>query len=279
MQSDVATDAPERNRGNTVISNVSIRLNEKGTEFSKRYVGLVKVTHSTPNVDFYQVDWDARPRGIVAVEHGSHSLVIEDVLGVQAAQHLTGVIADEGMYEFDISAGMSVPSPSLIAHDEARLKTYAILQRILEAGWVPITSRSRPRLHGQARLNYAINVSNSVGLDPRYVPTLEEWMKLERGTEWRFYADHIYLNIGFERERTLLDPLKPGSYLLNFNVKSETEHFRAYVESEDRAKWQTLLPATLSKLAAMRLKTETELRTKGIPVDDSYQDPPIPALK
>lgn len=258
-------------------SQVSLKVGELGPEFAKHYPDLIKTYQSLPGVvQDYDMHWSTRPRGTARIEHGGHSFTIEDVLSIQAAQDLKEY-ASEGLSEFAIIAGLTVPD--LISHDEARLKTYAILQRILQAGWRPTIARSDPRLVGKARLDYVLNVDDTMGLDPLYVPTLEEWMRIGSLTDWAFYADHLYLEVNFTRERTLLEPAKPGAYILSFNVKSEVEYFRGYVGPENRARWKEKLPGELEKLAPIRAKREAELRAKGIKIDETYQDPPVPDLR
>ena len=257
---------------------VTIKLGELGPDFAKRYGSMVRVTHSTPGVDFYQIDWDKRPRGVVKLDNGKQSLVIEDALGVQAVQELRE-LKSEGLNSFSVYAGMSVPSPSLIPHDEARLKIHAILRGILDAGWKQVIERSEPRLKGKARQNYMFATSNLNGLDATYTPTFEEWMRVESRTPWSFYANGIYMEVTFTREPTLTDPAKPGSYLLTFNIKTETEYFRGYAGPDDRLRWKQVVPQELVKVAALRASKEAELRAKGVVIDESYQDPPVPVMK
>lgn len=255
---------------------VSIKIGELGPDFLKRYPDLVKVQHQSAGVDFYEINWDSRPRGILFVEHGKHSFAIEDVLGISSMQDLKE-LSLEGLSEFDIYAGIT--EPDLIPHDEARLKTHAILQHILQAGWQPIVMRDNPRITGKDQQAFMFATSNVNGLDPRYLPSFEEWMRIEDRTAWNFYADHLYLSVCFTREKTLRDPLKPGSYLLEFNIKTEAEEFRIYVGPDNRQKWKEKLPAELARLPAIRVKKEAELRAKGIKIDETYQDPPVPDFK
>lgn len=201
---------------------------------------------------------------------------MKNVLSVQSAQEL-GPLANEGLYEFTINAGIT--EPELIAHDEARVKTYEILAGVLRAGWRPVVPMSGPRLSGAARLDYVLNVSDSIGLDPSTVPTLEEWMRIESRTAWFFHAPGAYLSISFTRERTLTDPIQPGSYMLTFDLQTEVEHFRSYVESDDRPRWKALLPKVLPELAIARAQKEKELKAKGVHVDEIYADPPLPHLE
>jgi hypothetical protein len=255
---------------------VTIKVGEQGESLKKRYPDLVRIQHQPAGIDFYDIDWNKPAHGVVTLEHGKHSFTVEDVLGISSPQDLEE-LAQEGLSEFHIYAGLT--QANTISHDEARLKTHAILQRILQAGWKPLVGRGDPRISGKDQLNYMFSTSSVNGLDPRHVPTFEEWMRIESRTPWSFYADHLYLTVSFTRERTLTDPEKPGAYLLNFNIKSEAEEFRAYLAPLDRPKWKELLPAELAIYPQERAKAEATLRSKGIKIDESYEDPPVPNLK
>jgi hypothetical protein len=259
-----------------MTKDVSIKLGEMGPSFAKRYPLDLRIQHQPAGLDFYEIDWDQKAPGSVRIENGKSSFTIENVLGVQATQEL-GELEFEGLKDFTLFAGIS--EPDRISHDEARLQTYALLRRFADAGWKATTPRSRPRLRDQARLDYALNVSSSVGLDPNWLPTFEEWMRIQSRTPWSFYANGLYMDVSFTRERTLTDPKKPGSYLLTFNIKTETEYFRGYAGPDNRLRWKELVPQELAKVAALRSQKETELRAKGVPIDESYQDPPVPSLK
>lgn len=252
-----------------------IKLGEAGPAFAKRHTGKVNFTHQPAGVDFYSARWGPPNLGIVKIDRGSYSLTLPHVLSVQAAQEL-GQLAEEGLYEFTVNTGIN--EPELIAHDEARLKTYEILSTILQSGWKPFIELSEPRLSGKVRYDYTLNTVSVNGLDPRYLPTLDEWMRMESRTPWSFYAPGAYLEVSFTRESSLTDPGKPGSYMLTFNVKTEAEYLRAYVDSDDRAQWKKMLPQILSKLALSRQKKEAELRGKGVPIDEVYQDPVLSSL-
>lgn len=275
-QKPAETDKPTEKQGAAMPQEVTIKMGELGPDFAARYPGEVKVVHQPAGLDFYGVDWDSRSAGTVKLEHGRYALSIEHVLSLSTSQSL-GPLRHEGFTDFNINSGIT--EPDLISHDEARVKTYAMLRRLLDQGWKSRFHLDDPRLLGKERLAHVLNVTDSIGLDPSYVPTFEEWMNIPTRTGWKLYADRVFLDISFTRERTLTDPAKPGSYLLTFNIESETEHFRGYVESEDRLRWKELLPAILPKLAAIRAQRETELKAKGVAIDESYRDPPVPALK
>ena len=254
---------------------VTIKIGEHGEQWLKRYPGRGKSHQPAPGATVYSVDWDVRPRGNVKVDHGSHSIPIPFALGVSSMQVVEQ--AGEGAYEFSVYAGIT--DPDLIAHEEARDKLYAILKAIEQKGWKSLISEDDPRITGKDRLNYVLTVTNTIGLDTQYIPTLEEWMKIRNLTSWSFYADRQYLSVDFQRERTLLDPSKSGSYLLTYTLKSEVENYRGYVGPDNRARWKELLPTALLDLKQRRAKAEAALKAQGIKIDESYQDPPLPNLK
>ena len=264
-----------KKESNIMTQNVSIKIGEQGAAFVKRYPDLVKVQHQPAGLDFYEIHWKQSVPGTVIIDHGKHTFTIEDVLGVLSDQD-RGEFANEGLAEFDVSSGIT--APDLIAHDEARQKMHVMLQRILQAGWKMFIDRGDPRLRGKDALDYVLTTSHYSTLDASYIPTFEEWMRIESRTTWYFYADHVYLSVNFTREHTLTDPTKPGSYLVSFNLKSENEFYRGYVGGENRKNWKTLLPAELAKLAPVRAEIEAKLRAQGIKIDETYQDPPLPDL-
>jgi hypothetical protein len=266
-----------QSKANAMSNEVVIKLGEMGPQFLARYPKLAKVQHQPAGLDFYEINWNERPRGLVRLAHAKHSMVIADVLGVQAVQEL-GPLESEGLNAIRVFAGLSQPPPSLIGHDEARVKIHAILKVILEAGWKNILDAGSPRLNGLDRMKYMWTSNKYVGLDATYLPTLDEWMRIESRTSWGFYADGVFLEVSFTRERTMTDLAKPGSYLLNFEFKTATEYFRGYANSEDRLRWREVVPNELAKIAAQRTAKEVELKAKGVRIDEDYRDPPMPAM-
>lgn len=261
------------NKADAMSAPMLLKLGESGIDFAKRYPDQVRVTHQPAGLDFYNARWPKAPHASVKVVAGSKSFTVEHVLSVQSAQEV-GPLAEEGLYEFTINAGLT--EPDLIAHDEARVKTYAILSELVRIGWKPLVERSEPRLRGKARFDHTMATDSVNGLDPDYVPTLDEWMRIESRTPWMFHVPGAYLQVSFTRERTLIDPAKPGSYMLTFNVQTEAEHFRGYVESDDRPRWKVVLPQVLSGLSDARAQKEKELRAKGVRMDEAYVDPMAP---
>ena len=253
----------------------TVHLGEQGEAFAERYPNQVRINRQPAGLDFYRIDWNSPAKGIVTFKHGKHTFTVENVLDVSGYQNID--FPKEGMPELDITA--SITGPDGIYHDEARKKIFAVLQQISQAGWRIFIDRGDPRLRGKDAFNYVMTTSHYSTLDSSYVPTFEEWMRIESRTAWKFYADHVYLEVNFTREHTLTDPTKPGAYLINFNFQNEAEHYRGYVGPDNRKRWKELLPAELARLVPMRAEAEAKMRAMGVKIDETYQDPPVPELQ
>jgi hypothetical protein len=251
----------------------SVRLGESGQDWVNRYAKEVRIDRQPAGLNFYDIEWE-RPRGVVTIEHGKYSFQIDDVLRVTGVYDVK--LPSEGISDINISSGMSVPPPGLGSHDEARLKTYAIVQRIEQAGWKLLTSTSGPRLRGKERFDYVVNINKYNGMGIDYVPSFDEWMKIKDRTNWYFYADHQYLKFGFQRDSSFLDPTKPGAYLLSFELITESEEFKNYVEPEFRKTYRDKLPNELAGVIKSRLDAEAKLKLQGLTIDTGYEDPPWP---
>ena len=72
---------PETKESTKMANSVSIKLGESAAAFVKRYPSA-KLVRQPAGLDFYSIDWDERPRGIVTIEHAKNTIVIDDALGV-----------------------------------------------------------------------------------------------------------------------------------------------------------------------------------------------------
>jgi hypothetical protein len=209
--------------------------------------------------------------GAVTIKKGSLGFGIENVLSVTSTEDMD--FPNEGILEIRINS--AITKDDTINHDDARLKTFAYLQKINKLGWKSTVPPSMARLRGKEMSNYLLTGKQTT-LDPGYVPSLSEWMQYDTLTTWAFYADHIYLTVQITREHTLTDPLKPGAYMLSTSLQNESEHFRGYVDGLERAQWRELLPGRVEKLKELRSQKESVFRLKGAAIDESYIDPPLP---
>ncbi len=253
---------------------IELQVGENGAVFQKRYPVLAKANRQPAGLNFYEFRFRGSNVGRALVKIGNRTLPVEHVLSITGIEDLD--FNDEGISQININS--KITGSDLIPHDEARLKFFSILQNLVGDGWKTIIPRSTARLKGQERMKYLLASHGRVTLDPSYLPTLDEWMRMEDLTSWKGYAHHLYLKVSFTREATLTDTKKPGAYLLSFEFKSEAEQFRAHVESRDRKRWKEVVPVKLRELAVERAKLETELRAKGFAIDEGYIDPPVPDL-
>jgi len=255
-------------------SQLTFSINEPAKEFIKLNSDTVKTVNRPPGVNFYVARWDAKNLGIANFTHPNNSFVITNVLSVTAADDMHS--PEEGLVHFSINAGIS--ADEFITHDEARVGFIKVLQMIRRSGWEVFISEGDPRLRGKDMLNFALIQSPSSSLDADYHPTFDEWMKIPSNTRWSFYGEDVYLSIEFMREPTMLDPEKPGSYLITYTFESENEHYRNYVEPEQRVHWRESLLRQFSTLPILREKTEAELGSRGIKIDTQYRGPKAPEL-
>lgn len=253
---------------------VEIQVGEAGISMTRRLHPQVKIKAEPAGLNFYEIRWPATAPGRILVKFGDHKLPIENVLSVTGTEDLE--LKGEGVSEININS--TITPYEFISHDEARLKFFSILQKIVLAGWQTTIPRDMARLRGKDMTNYLLRSKRYTTLDPSYVPSLTEWMEMPSLTSWEFHANQIYLVVQFTREHTLTDPRKPGAYLLSFELKSEPEYFRGYVAPQSRKRWMELLPAAITELSKSRANLEAELRLKGVSIDDRYIDPPIPNL-
>lgn len=254
-------------------SDFSIRLGESAASFLQRYPAGIKVNRQPAGLDFYSKDWGSYPYGHVKVEHGRFSFTLPHVTGIRTSEDQDEFKA-EGFIDYTVYAVLS--DSDKLSHQEARDKIYGLLRGLRESGWQQLIEPGDPRLQGRERLMYTLQTSNLNGLDADYVPTLTEWMQLQDRTPWRLYVDGVFLEMVFDRDAQLMDPDKPGSYLLTINLQTTNEYFRRFVEPKDRLKWKTTLPSILKDVASQRAKQESLLKAKGAVIMESYVDPKPP---
>ncbi|MBJ8451882.1 hypothetical protein HX128_07440 [Acinetobacter bereziniae] len=247
---------------------------ETGAQFATRTQARSSNPLPTSQTTFYNLDWDKNPIDVL-IEHGANSITLHHVIGVQAATAGTsGIVTSYN----NISAGLS--NDNTMSHDQARLAMLALFKDLKQAGWQRYISLSDPRLNGKDAWNYASN--EFYELDPDYVYTLDEWMRLKDGSRWMLQANGIYLTIQMYREQSKMDPQQPGAYYVSYKFQSEKEYYAPYFKDDDlkkwainAARWVSLYPGIKKQMNQIREKTEAELKAQGVTIDESYQDPAL----
>ncbi|WP_414435082.1 hypothetical protein [Acinetobacter bereziniae] len=262
-------------KGNTKSMNdLTLYFNkETGAQFVARTQSNSENPLPTSSTTFYKLRWHKNPIDI-QIEHGANSITLHHVIGA-----LTGVAnPSELISEYDISAGLS--NDDTISHDQARLAMLVLFKSLKQAGWQRYISLSDPRLNGKDAWNYASK--EFYELDPDYVYTLDEWMRLKDGSRWILQANGVYLTIQMYREQSKMDPQQPGAYYVSYKFQSEKEYYAPYFKGDDlkksainAARWVSLYPGIKKQMNQIREKTEAELKAQGIMIDESYQDPAL----
>ncbi|AMO92844.1 hypothetical protein CFter6_0113 [Collimonas fungivorans] len=256
-----------------VSSSVVVEIGESGKHFAQQYKEMVVINDRNPGSHFYRINWPNDALGAIVVKNGSSSLVLDSVFSVLGDADDT--YPEEGIASLSVSMGL--PPRNNVLHDDARLKFYALLQRIQEAGWKRWIDPSMPRLNGADALRYQMSdIENGAGLmslDPSYVPSLDIWMKIKDMTGWQFYLNGVYMNVQLMRDKTRMDPNLPGAYFLTLGLESKDSFERSEQTYEDRPRWKELYPAARKKQAEERVKSEEKLHALGFKIDTEYRNP------
>ena len=255
-------------------SPVTIALGDP-KNFDLRAAGA-RMDRKPVGIHFYERKWPLDALGRVRYLQGAHSFDIPRVSGVMGTSD-PGV-PDEGIYAWDI--GAFAMDGERVRHILARDRLFALFDDILRAGWRRHIFPSEPRLRGLEATRYALERSSYYPLDPRSVPSLVQWMQLNRKLPyWKFWADGVYMKVQVIDEPALRDPNREGVYMFSIELESEVSYFRGYFDKvQDMHRWTELIPPEMARLAALRPRAEAELRTQGYEIDETYRDPPILAL-
>ncbi len=254
---------------------VEIQVSEMGDSFARRLPSLAQVDRQPAGLNFYTLRWTVKQMGAVVLKHGLSRLNITNVISVSGMEDIDR--QKEGMSEITVNS--AITASEKISHDEARIRTYAYLRTISEQGWRATIPRGLARLRGKDMNDYMIKQGKTTTLDPSYLPTMNEWMQYGILTEWQFFLNGAYLTVQMTREPTMIDPNKPGAYLLSTIIQSELGHLRGYLSENEREDWQSLLPVKFEEMRERRATLEAEFRRNGLTIDETYFDPPLPNAK
>ncbi|MDE2121025.1 MAG: hypothetical protein KGJ64_10050 [Betaproteobacteria bacterium] len=233
--------------------------------------------HHPVGMDFHERKWPFDQLGTVRYSQGPHSFEVSRVPSVRGSFDRDQ--PERGIYAWSISAfpmaGDTIP------HALARDELFRLFERLHQAGWRRYIDVGDPRLSGRQTMRYFVEKQGNYSPDPAYVPTLDEWMRLNEDLPyWQFWADGTYMQIRVIDEPALRNPKRPGVYLFAITIESESAYGYAYFkEVEDMLRWKELLPAELRRLHKLRVAEEAEVVQRGYTIDTSYQDPPILALR
>ena len=242
-------------------------LGPKGPSIERKAVGI----------DFHEHDWPFDQLGTVRYAQGPYSFERSFVSGVMGTYDRDD--PERGIYAWSITAfpmaGETIP------HAHARDDLFRFFARLLKVGWRRSISVGDPRLAGAQTMRYFFEQDSAYSLDPTYVPSLEEWMRLNKHLPyWQFWADGSYMTVRVIDEPSLRNPARPGVYMFDIKIRSESSNFEGYfTQVADMERWTELIPAELERMHRLRVADEATLQRRGYVIDTSYEDPPILALQ
>ncbi|NWK44548.1 hypothetical protein [Ralstonia pickettii] len=252
---------------------IEIEIGESPQALIGRYGKAVDVDNKNEQaygVTFYAVDWPDSSQGTVVIKNRESEVRLDTALGVSGS--FDKAHADEGIYDYSISLG--IPPRNNVTHDQARLQFYEMLKRIQQAGWKRWIYPENPRLSGGEAFRYRLVKDQGVdSLDPGYVPSLEDWMKLPDMTSWRFYLHGVYMDVQMSRDSKRMRMDELGAYFVKIKLEGYANYWRNAFNEQDRPHWRDLFPGLQRQMRAERAGAEQKLKVQGYAIDTGYHNP------
>ncbi|MFJ2973042.1 hypothetical protein [Pseudomonas fulva] len=229
---------------------------------------------------FYDFDIPAEStnKATAFLTSSESSLVFNDVISAVFITHNGSMITDTNI----ILGGVTENAK----HTEAAIYFYETLDKMKSAGWQRYIFPGEARISGAEakrfdRFDEVLGVPTVTApwKDPALKLDQTDWLAMPTINSWYLYNNGNYLQLRVQRKNSLQAPQDRGTYLFSLNFQTEAEFYKSFVESDDRERWTTLLPAELKRMAQERAQTEARLKKMGIAIDEDYQDPPIKALE
>ena len=252
---------------------IDIEVGESPQALMGRYGKAVDVDNKNEQaygVIFYAVDWPASSQGAVVIKNKKTELRLDTALRVSGS--FDKAYTEEGISDYSISLG--IPPRNNVTHEQARLQFHDMLKRIQQAGWTRWIYPENPRLPGVEAFRYRLVKDQGVdSLDPGYVPSLDEWMKLPDMTSWRFYLNGVYMDVQMSRDSKRMKVDEPGAYFVKIKLEGYANYWRTAFDEPDRPHWRALFPDLQRRMRAERARAEEKLKAQGYTIDSSYRNP------
>ncbi|WP_415897282.1 hypothetical protein ACMXYX_00560 [Neptuniibacter sp. QD72_48] len=252
-----------------------IVLGKSGEEFAKlNGIDLQSNVNRQPaGLNFYKKRFKSGKLPVALFKHGKYSFEIPNLIRVTGIENTD--FLERGIDDISASWGFTNESEK-INNDEAKNRLLQFMRHLLSLGWRQVHSYSHPRLSGEESWQYKLNNYHGYQSDITVTPTLETWLKLNTTrTTWRFYADGVFIEVGFMRNSRIPADDPMGEYLLVFSAYTREERARKQFRGEQREHWQELWIPEIQRLKSIRYTTEAELEALGFTINTEYQDPKI----
>ena len=119
----------------------------------------------------------------------------------------------------------------------------------------------------------AVTSAGTASLDPNLELSLQDWMRLENRSPWKFYKGGVYMDVRLSRDSKRMKVDEPGAYFVSIALESYQSFWRTTFKEPDRARWRGLLPAVRERQRATRAEAEQKLQAEGYHIDTSYRNP------
>ncbi|TWD84921.1 hypothetical protein FB547_1063 [Variovorax beijingensis] len=250
--------------------NVFVEIGEPPEAWVRRYGKKVEINSKNHGLKFYGLDWTVKNPGQLIVRNRLSEFQLEAVLGAMGT--FDDEYPGEGFSKIVITTNIS--QSETIAHDEARQKIFALLQKIRSAGWTRWIYPSDPRLSGEDAFRYQIAEDDTFySLDSNYLPPLDVWMKLSDRSQWKFFLNDVAMSVRFSRDQDRMKPNLPGAYIVWIELISKNEMERSEFQGEERKKWKALYPGARKRQLSIRIEQEKKLQMQGYKIDVEYKNP------
>lgn len=231
------------------------------------------VDRQPAGLNFYENRFKSGQLPIAHFEHGKYSFDIPNVLSFSATENIEYL--ERGVAKLRANWGFTNKSEK-INNEEAKNRLLQFMRHLLTLGWRQVHYLDDPRLLGDESWEYKLNTYHGYQSDISVTPTLETWLKLSTArTLWEFYAEGVFIKVGFMRNSRIPADDPMGEYLLVFSAYTQDEWARGHFGGKDRERWQELWVEEIKDSKRIRYKTEEELKAKGYTIDTEYQDPKV----
>ncbi|MEB6678069.1 MULTISPECIES: hypothetical protein [Acinetobacter] len=252
-----------------------LHLGSQGVQDFMKYTGG-QVDHQPAGMNFMELDWNPPNLGKVRIEHGVNSLELDHVFSVMGAQ-LANDPNIKGIKSIVVNAGLT--QEEFVEPKQAYAAYVELMQKINNAGWKNYFYRFSGRVAKEDNLKYLLKGRDVI--DPSYIFTFDEWVKVintipTKSLAYRLYSNGIILNISLKQ--TALNEHAQEQYMLRYSfqtIRYDERNSIAGSYKMNASELEEAFKEMLERNKQARLYEEKKLETEGYRIDKSYKDPDV----
>ena len=266
--------APAQASLNGKRQHIEVTPGESSQQLAQRYPHITKKNQQL-GVNFYTINAPSDKRFPLTIKHGRQSIHIPYAMTFMG---MDDTRRNVGMDEINVMFSLNATGSSMMPND-AKRALFAMFRQLMADGWQVLIYPSDPRLRGRdALINDLPEKSKPFNLDASYEPTLAEWIKIKKMTEWCFYANNVYVcfSFYFYYTKDKINQNQPIEYVFNMEVITGETYHRNKFNSEQVEQWREHWVERALEMRERRESAEAHARRIGLSIDTHYQDPPLP---